>query len=218
MSSPVSTSLVLLSVATLTLCLLRSPQLAVAAEQFVSGELVVIDGSADRFRLVGHDGTFKAPAGVPLAELDGKNVEVQLSGGRVTQITERAVAITPITSGYETVRGQMIVRDPVARSFNFAGDTRVYIAAPTVEIAPYAGKWVEVSLDAQGQVTQLKLIAEPPPPPVSMQNVPAPLPAAGGATCAIGNATVASGSTICRGGITNRCDNGTWVSLGTICR
>jgi hypothetical protein len=217
MSSPVSTSLVLLSVAALALCLLRSPQSAAAAEQFVSGELVVLDGSADRFRLVGHDGTFKAPAGVPLAELDGKNVEVQLSGGRVTQITERSVAITPITSGYETVRGQMIVRDPVARSFNFAGDTRVYIAAPSVDIAPYSGKWVEVSLDSSGQVSQLKLIAEPPPAPVSMQNVPV-VPAAGGATCAVGNATVASGSTICRGGITNRCDNGTWVSLGTVCR
>lgn len=217
MSSRVSTSRVLFAVAALAVCLLSAPQPAPAAEQFVSGELVVLDGSADRFRLVGHDGTFKAPSGVPLAELDGKNVEVQLSGGRVTQITERAVAITPITSGFETVRGQMIVRDPVARSFNFAGDTRVYIAAPTVEIAPYANKWVEVSLDPQGQVTQLKLIAEPPPPPVSMQQVPA-APAAGDATCAIGNATVSSGSTICRGGITNRCDNGTWVSLGTVCR
>ncbi|MDX2165948.1 MAG: hypothetical protein SF182_02750 [Deltaproteobacteria bacterium] len=204
--------------AALALCLTQAPQPVSAAEQFISGELVVLDGSADRFRLVGHDGTFKAPAGVPLGELDGKNVEVQLSGGRVTGITERSVAITPITSGYETVRGQMVVRDPVARSFNFAGDTRVYIAEPTIEIAPYAGKWVEVTLDSRGQVSALKLVSEPPPPPVSLQQGVVPAPAANAATCAIGNATVASGSTVCRGGITNRCDNGAWVSLGTICR
>ncbi len=211
----------LLAVVALALVISGAPPI-VSAES-VSGELVVLDGSADRFRIVGHDGTFRAPSGITLSDLDGKNVDVEISSGRVTQIVERAVAITPVTSGRETIRGQMIVRDPVARSFGLAGDTQVYIAPATIDIAPFGGKWVELTLDARGQVADLRLIAEPPPaavPPVSMPAVPQPNVLAGGAaaTCAVGNATVASGSTVCRGGIANRCDNGTWVSLGTVCR
>jgi len=206
----------------LVICILFFAGFANAAERTMSGELVVLDGSASRFRLVGHDGTFTAPAGTSLSDLDGKAVEVELSsGGKVTQITERPVAITPQTSGFETVRGQMIVRDPVARSFGLAGDNRVYIAPATVDIAPYGGKWVEVSLDAQSQVTGLKLVAAPPPGPVSAPIPAAPMggvAASGAATCMVGNATVASGSTVCREGITHRCDSGTWVSLGTACR
>jgi hypothetical protein len=37
-------------------------------------------------------------------------------------------------------------------------------------------------------------------------------------TCVIGDGTVASGSSVCRSGITHRCDSGVWVSLGTPCQ
>ncbi|MEO8604430.1 MAG: hypothetical protein ABI629_17800 [bacterium] len=183
----------------------------------ISGELVVLDGSANRFRVIGHDGSYTAPAGTSLSDLSGKNVEVELSGSRVTQITERSVAITPVTSGVDRVRGQLIVRDPVARSFALAGDTRVYIAPATIDIAPYGGQWVELSLTDQSQVAGLKLISAP-PAPVSVPVVPAAVSAGGAATCLVGNSTVASGSTVCREGVTHRCDSGAWVSLGTACR
>jgi len=209
-------------IAALVACALGSLSTAVAAERLLSGELVVLKGSTDQFRLVGHDGTFKAPAGTGLAELDGKAVDIAVSNGRVTQIVPHPVrALAPVTAQWETVQGQMIVRDPVARSFAFAGDSRVYIASPSLEIAPYGGKWVEATVDTHGQVTSLKLVAAPPPPPVSMPVAPVPpvnMASSAAATCAIGNATVASGSTVCREGVTNRCSNGSWQSLGTACR
>lgn len=210
---------------------------APAVAEMLSGELVRL-GEGNRFRLVGHDGTFTAPAGTPLEQLDGRAVTVEVSGGRVVQISDRPVAITPIVSGFETVRGQLVVRDPVAGSFNFASDSRVYIAPASIDIAPYGGKWVEVTLDARGEVTALKLIAAPSEPLGAPAAPPAAVPPAppaepivgspsmpqpdavvsGAATCRVGDATVASGSTVCRAGTTAMCNNGTWVSLGTACR
>jgi hypothetical protein len=39
-----------------------------------------------------------------------------------------------------------------------------------------------------------------------------------GTTCAYEDATVATGSTICKSGSTFLCNDGTWVDLGTLCR
>ncbi len=188
-----------------------------ASDRVLSGELVVLNGSASQFRLVGTDGTFTAPAGTPLTELDGKAVTVEVSNGSVTQITEQHVPITPVTSGFETVRGQLVLREPAARTFGVVGDTSTYVAPAGVALEPYVGKWVEASIDANGRASQITLLADKPPP------APAVMPmggaaAATGATCMVGDATVASGSSVCRGGITNRCDNGAWVSLGTACQ
>ena len=191
----------------------------VAAADTIQGELVVLDGSADRFRLVGRQGTFTAPAGASLAALDGKSVDVELDGGRVVRISERLVVVTPVTSTIEMVQGQLVVRDPIAGSFAFAGDSRVYVAPAGVAIAPYGGQWVEATLDGRGQVTDLALVP-PPPPPASRPLAPLPPPVAQGATpCLVDTATtVASGSSVCRDGSVLRCDNGAWVRLGTACR
>lgn len=191
-----------------------------AAERVVHGELVVLNGSSSQFRIVGTNGTFTAPAGTPLQALDGKAVNVELSDGRVTQISEQPVVITPVTSGFETVRGQLVLRDATARSFGVAGDASTYEAPAGLDLRPYAGKWVEATIDGDGRATQVTLLADRPPP----APVPPAAPAANGAalpgrtTCAIGDATVSNGSSICRAGITHRCDNGAWVSLGTACQ
>jgi len=220
----------ILVIALTAFALAQAPTLASA--ETLSGELVKLDGSASSFRLVGHDGTFTAPAGTPLDELDGRNVVVEVSGGRVVQIVERQVAITPVTSGFETVRGKLVVRDPVVRSFGFASDTRVYVAPASIDIVPYGGQWVEVRLDAKGDVREMKLIAEPAPPVSAPAAPPAAVPpvvdapsmpqpksvVSGAATCLIGDASVASGSTVCREGTTAMCNNGSWVNLGTACR
>ncbi|HSP96557.1 MAG TPA: hypothetical protein VL049_04855 [Candidatus Dormibacteraeota bacterium] len=201
----------------LTLLLCWAPaSVTHASERTLSGELVVIKGTSTQFRLVGHDGTFTAPAGTPLQELDGKDVVIEVSDGRVTEITEKSVAITPVTSGFETVRGQLVLRDAAAQSFGVVGDNSTYIAPPGVDLRPYVGKWVEASIDSGGRASQVTLLADKPPP--------APIPPAsssamvGRATCTVGDATVASGSSVCRGGVTHRCDNGAWVSLGTACQ
>jgi uncharacterized protein YcbK (DUF882 family) len=131
----------------------------------IGGELVPLSGSPGRFRLVGHDGAFTAPAGTPLDALDGKAVTIELSAdGRVTRIAEQPVAITPRTTGRETVRGQLVVRDAAAGTFAIAGMDGVYAAPPGLDLAPYGGRWVEVILDAAGRVQHLVVVADHPPP------------------------------------------------------
>lgn len=190
-----------------------------AADRVLSGELVPLDGSSTRFRLVGHEGAFTAPPGTPLDALDGKAVVVELSAdGTVTRITERLIAITPVTTGWESVRGQLAVRDAAAGTFGIVGATGVYTAPAGLDLRPYAGKWVEVTLDAEGRARRITLLADRPPPALPTPAL-APLSGSGAARrrCAIGDATVASGSSICRAGVTQRCEDGTWLSLGTPC-
>jgi hypothetical protein len=195
-----------------------------AAERVVHGELVVLNGSSSQFRIVGNDGTFTAPSGTPLQELDGKAVDVVVSDGRVTQISEQPVAITPVTSGFETIRGQLVLRDAAAQSFGVVGDTSTYVAPSGLDLRPYAGKWVEATIDSGGRASQVTLISDRPPPAAMPAVIPPAVPAAdsaaapGRTTCLVGDSTVASGSSVCRGGITHRCDNGAWVSLGTACQ
>ena len=206
------------------LTLLLFAATAGAAEQVLHGELVVLDGSNSQFRIVGTNGTFTAPAGTPLHDLDGKAVNVEVSNGRVTQITEQTVPITPVTSGFETIRGQLVLRDATAQTFGVVGDTSTYTAPAGVDLRPYVGKWVEASIDSGGRASQVTLIADRPPPAAIPAVVPPGVPAApaaaapGRATCLVGDSTVASGSSVCRGGVTHRCDNGVWVSLGTACQ
>src|ERR1700687_3734754 len=55
----------------------------------LTGELVIVNAAQNRFRLVGHSGTFTAPPGTPVEAFDGKPVEVELSRhGRVLPISE----------------------------------------------------------------------------------------------------------------------------------
>jgi hypothetical protein len=259
------------SLALILCAALSSAALAAETGRVLNGELVVTDAAANRFRVVGHNGSFTAPAGTPLQALDGRDVQVELSAnGRVAQVTEISVPIAPVTHGWSTVRGQLTVIDAPARQFTFAGDDRVYAAPPSIDVTPYAGKLVEITLDENGRVTELRLLASPqasslPPayvPPVDGV-VPAPacsyrgqvysagaavcqsgttyrcdgsqwhslgvacqvsdarpinLPPRAPRSCLVGDATVASGSGICRSGTTFRCDDGTWIDVRTACR
>ncbi len=194
-------------------CLMLIGVLALAGRgeaRTVSGELVVLEGSSNSFRIVGQPGTFRAPSGIPIGTLDGRPVDVELSDdGRVLQISERNIAITPLTSGWSTVRGQLQIVDPMSRTFSMAGSPQVYSAPATLDIAPYAGQWVEARLDNDGRVTGLTLVAAPPQPAAPV--------ASDAASCRLGDATLASGSHICTKGRTFRCDNGSWTDVGTEC-
>jgi hypothetical protein len=179
----------------------------VAADRVISGELVVLKGSPNRFRLVGNGGTFAAPAGTPLDSLDGRPVQVELSSnGRVESITEMPVRIDPVVSGWETARGQLQVRD--TQTFTLAGADRVYVAPSSMDVRPYGGRLVEVRLDDAGRVTDLKLVSDP------QSALQPPIP---GASCVYGGQGYSDGATVCQGGTQFRCENNSWRNLGGVC-
>jgi len=202
----------------------------------LTGELVVLNGSNSQFRIVGYGGHFTAPAGTPLHQLDGHTVQVDLSsGGKVLAIHDTPVPINPVEHGAVTVRGEMVVVDPVARRFSVAGDTQTYSAPPSADLALYAGKLVEFKVDETGRVTELHVVGTPPygyAPPY-----PAPAPAGtrydtyntyGTTTgyaapepaitsCTYAGQPYSAGSAICQAGSQYRCNSGQWQNLGSPC-
>lgn len=172
----------------------------------VTGELVVLDGTSDRFRVVGHDGTFRAPGGMSLESLDGKAVAVEIGrDGRVVRITQTPIEIQPVLHSVETVSGQLVVGDAVTRTFTLAGDPRVYIAPMSMDIRPFGGRRVEVRLDGTGQVSDVRLVT-------AAVGVPPPT-----ANCAYEGQDFSDGGILCQSGTQHRCENGAWRSLGQAC-
>ena len=170
----------------------------------LTGELVVTDAAKNRFRLVGHGGSFTAPASTSVEVLDGKPVAVEFArDGRVLQITEEPIPVDPITKSYEIISGQLVLSDAMLRTFMIAGDNRVYVAPPGVDIGLYAGRMVEVRVDAQGHVMEIG-------------------PAAGAAAplsgpCPYAGQGYYDGALVCQSGTQYRCEAGVWRSLGFAC-
>lgn len=182
-----------------------SPALArVDSRNVISGELVAIDGTRNQFRIVGHGGTFTAPAGFSVHALDGKPVYVELAGGRVVQISEMPIPIKPVEHGFETVTGELVVRDAATGSFMIAGDGRIYAAPPDVDIRQYAGRRVELRLDEQGRLIDLHLATASDGAPL------APL----ASTCAYNGQAYSEGISVCQSGTQYRCGAGTWRTVG----
>ena len=182
-----------------------------ASESVVSGELVVTNAAANHFRIVGHSGSYTAPAGTPLTSLDGHTVRVDLSSnGRVLQITDTPVPINPITHGWSTARGALVVTDAASGHFSFAGDDRTYVAPPGVDIASYAGRMVEITMDENGHVTDFHAIGAPPegsylaPPAVT--------------SCTYRGQAYSAGAAVCQSGTQYRCDGSRWRNLGASCQ
>jgi hypothetical protein len=179
-----------------------------AGDRVLAGELVVTNAARNQFRLVDHRGSFTAPAGTALEALDGKPVQVEFGrDGHVLQISQTPIYIEPITHGYEVISGELVLRDPFARTFAIAGDDRTYVAPREVDIGQYAGRLVEMRLDEHGGVKNIKLIPRSVDVPVSRSLQ----------ECMVGGASVANGSSICRSGKTFRCADGKWVNLRTPC-
>ena len=107
--------------------LIQPAHVRAESARVLTGELVA-QGSKTQFRVVGHNGSFTAPSGTPLDRLDGRNVQVEPSSdNRVLAIQEVQVPINPVEHGMSTVRGELVVVDPVARRFSVAGDNQTYI-------------------------------------------------------------------------------------------
>jgi hypothetical protein len=202
----------------------------------LTGELVVLNGSNTQFRIVGYNGTFTAPAGTPLHQLDGHPVQVDLaSSGKVLAIHDTPIPINPIEHGAVTVRGEMVVVDAVARRFSVAGDTQTYSAPPSMDIAAYAGKLVEFKVDETGRVTELHLVGTPPygyAPPYPAAPAAGTrydtnntygstagysAPAAPSTSCTYAGQPYSAGSAICQAGSQYRCNLGQWQNLGSAC-
>ena len=130
------------------------PCRACGAASTIVGELVAEGGN--QFRIVGQ-GSYRGPARNAVAALDGKTVQVELASnrGRVDHGNRRCRSIR-LSHGWSTVRGQLLVTDAASRTFTFAGDTQIYIAPPTIDIALYDGKQVEAKIDEHGRVTELQ--------------------------------------------------------------
>ncbi len=176
-----------------------------AGTYVLSGELVATDGARNRFRLVGHGGSFTAPAGTSVEALDGKPVTVEFaSGGQVLQISKMPIHIEPITRSYEIVSGQLVLSDPAMRTFTFAGDSRVYRAPAGIDIGLYAGRRVEVRVDDQGRVMDLSPIGSPASTPLA-------------STCSYDGQGYSDGASLCQSGTQYRCERGTWYGLGSPC-
>ncbi len=137
------------------------------------GELVVI-GSSQRFRIVGHEGrTFAAPAGTDIEALDGKNVIVDVSSnGHVESITPNPIHVDQVTDTEMVAQGELKVVDPTAGVFTLAGDTQTYVAPAGVDVGLYAGRFVRIRTH-RGKVENIQLASAPPVPPP-------PAPAAAG--------------------------------------
>jgi hypothetical protein len=176
----------------------------------LTGEFVVTELSANRFRMVGHDGSFTAPAGTQMQALDGRNVQVELNAsGHVMQVTELPVHIDPITHGWEIARGELLVIDAATGKFSFAGDNQTYVAPSAVDVASYAGKLVEIRLDEGGRVTDMHIVSSP-----QTSYFPAPT----GPNCSYGDQTYSAGAAICQSGTQYRCDASQWQNLGIACQ
>jgi hypothetical protein len=173
----------------------------------ITGELVVM--SPGQFRVVGHGGSFRAPAGADINAIDGKPVRVEFGAdGRVAHITPYAIPIDPVVHSRDVTSGQLVVRDPVARTFNFAGDGEVYVAPPGVDIRPYAGQMVQVEKQ-NGAVERLILLDR------NSRVIPAER--IDTTSCVAGGATFPDGSMRCDGAQQILCDRGSWRELGTAC-
>jgi len=184
------------------------PKWADAASSVLTGELVVTNAARNQFRLVEHNGSFTAPAGVSVTALDGKPVRVEFGAdGRALQITQMPIEYAPITHGFEVVSGEFVLRDPVTRTFGILGDNRSYSVPQGVDAGLYTGQLVELRLDDQGQVMSINRVS---------RSADAPLPATG--TCIFGNSSVANGTSTCRTGRLLRCTNGLWADTGTPCQ
>jgi hypothetical protein len=179
-----------------------------AGDRVLTGELVATDVTHNRFRLVGHAGSFVAPAGISVEALDGKPVEAELtSNGHVLRITQMPIAYEPITHSYtvpagEVISGELELIGSSAHTFTVAGTNRTFVAPARLDVRPYAGRMVDVRLDERGQVTDVSTSSLPPQPPLAT-------------ACAYGGHEYPSGASICRAGYRYRCENGQWRGPGS---
>jgi hypothetical protein len=171
----------------------------------LTGELVVTNAARNQFRLVGHGGSFTAPADIPVEALDGKPVQVDLTrDGRVLEISEEPIHFEPIEHGFEVISGELVVRDPLMRTFAIAGDDRVYVAPARVEVSAYAGRMVRVRLDETGRVMAIDSGARAGLAPIA-------------AACSYNGRGYSDGASLCQSGIRFRCQSGAWRNAGSTC-
>jgi len=159
----------------------------------VRGDLVVIDAKTGRFKFAGDDRTYFAPSGIALASYAGRLVEIRLDeADRVTDIhvvNSRQAAYFP---------------SPVASSCSFLDQAYPSGAAICRSGTQYRcddSEWR--SLGTACEVSNARDLNAPNRAPRD---------------CNVGDATLSSGSGICRDGSTMRCNDGAWIDTRVACR
>ncbi len=178
-----------------------------ATDHTLTGELVITDAIGDQFRIVRHRGTYTAPTGTSLRALDGKPVRVDIdSSGLALRVHEIPIHIEPITHSFDLISGELLVRDPAARTVAIAGDDVIYTAPAAVDITQHAGRLVEIRVDDSGRVTGIGPAAHAVNSALQSSR-----------QCVLSDASIAHGLSICRHGTTFRCTDGEWVNTGAAC-
>ena len=176
-----------------------------SGDSVLTGELVVTDPASNRFRLVGHGNGFTAPPGVPIEELDGKPVRVEIGpNGRVLQITQEHVPLLPLAHSYEVVKGELVVADAAQGAFTIAGDHHLYTAPPGTDLRRYAGQMVQLDIGDNGRVQDIQLVSNALNNPVALG-------------CSFDGQGYSEGATKCQAGMQYSCQHGSWENLGLAC-
>lgn len=166
----------------------------------VRGALMVTDPTLRRFTFAGDDQVYVAPSGIDITAYAGKIVEAKVDEtGRVTDLRL-------IGSGPQSYYPPPAAGYPPAAvgSCMYYGQTYSAGSAVCQSGTQYrcdGSQWQ--SLGVNCQTADARDTTIPPRLPRS---------------CVVGDATVASSSSVCRQGTTYRCDDGAWISLQTACR
>lgn len=163
----------------------------------VRGQLAVVDPLNGRFTFAGDNQTYVAPSNVNISSYAGRMVEAKIDeNGNVTELR-------PVTGVSEQA---VIPAAPAAGTCSYSG--QIYSAGAAV---------CQSGTQYRCDGTHWQSLG------TACRTGAADAPANSGAvmsprSCGVGDATVATGSSICRAGTTYRCDDGAWISLGTPCR
>jgi hypothetical protein len=167
----------------------------------VRGELRVADAATGRFSFAGDDQSYVAPSSINIAPYNGHYVEIKIDD------TGRVAEIHPMDA---QAPAQPQSWNPPPYPPVSVG-TCIYLGQAYSSGASVCQSGTQYRCDG----TQWQSMGSPCERSTAYDSS---LPAASPRDCIVGDATVANGSGICRGGITYRCDDGTWVSMQTACR
>lgn len=161
----------------------------------VRGQLRVADPATRTFTFASDTQVYTAPRSIDIAAYNGKMVEITLDEkGQVTDFTP----VGPAPQGAYGV-------PPASGSCMYEGQT--YSAGAAVCQSGTQYRCDGIRWQSLGNACQAMSASDAPARPPHEPR-----------SCAIGDATVAPGSSICRSGTTYRCDDGSWINVQTPCR
>lgn len=163
----------------------------------VRGQLAVIDPLNGKFTFAGDNEAYLAPSTINISSYSGQMVEAKLDeNGKVIELNP--VGPVPVQAGVPAA--------PAVGTCSYSGQSYSAGAAVCQSGNQYrcdGTHWQSLGIACRTGA------ADAPANPVGVVS---------SRSCAVGDATVANGSSVCRAGATYRCDDGAWINIGTPCR